>query len=441
MKPRTFRLTAALSVVLIFQAAQLFSQGSTLTLDQALEMTLQRNINVVQSGNLAESAQSGKLAGYGNYLPTLSASAGWTRTQSEVSLLPRDLSDRYSASFSLNYTLFDWFAREGTFNRASANATSADQQYIRTKQSIVYQTQVYYVNVLRTEQLVKVNEENLKRDQRQLERIAESNRVGALSLADVYRQQSQVAADEYQLISAQNNFDKAKADLLALIGLDVSEEYAVADPSISVEIAQSEFDTTMARYANYRELSRRALDARADYKSAGEALSAAESGVTIAWSGYFPSIGAFAGYSFGNDELRTVRINDNRSMNWGISLRWNIFDGFATNQSLQTAIASRRNAEIALAQTERNVNVDVKKALLDLDAARKQYDVSVKALTSATEDRKIAEERYNLGAGTLLDLLTANANLVNAEASKINAAYSYVVAKRNVEFAVGERVY
>jgi len=83
----------------------------------------------------------------------------------------------------------------------------------------------------------------------------------------------------------------------------------------------------------------------------------------------------------------------------------------------------------------------VKKAMLLLESARKSLDVARKGLRSAQEDRRIAEERYNLGAGTLLDLLVANAGLVSSEAARINAAYVYVAAKRNMEYALGERVY
>jgi outer membrane protein len=335
--------------------------------------------------------------------------------------------------------VFDGFAREGSLSRASSNAVSAEHQAARTKQAIVFQVESAYLNVLRDEQLVKVSEENLRRDERQLERITESNRVGALSIADVYRQQSTVAADELALINAENNYNKAKTDLLALIGLDVSVEYAIGDSSISIEISAAEMDSTVARYSNFRSLSERALNSRPDFLAAREQFNGADAGVGVARSGYFPRVNASASYGISNTELS--RISDNKSLGWGLSIYWNIFDGFSTNQTLQTAIVQKKNAEVALLQAERDINADVKKAVLDLEAARKQYEVSQKGLISATEDRKIAEERYNLGAGTLLDLLTANAGLVQAQADKVNAVYNYIIAKRNLEYVLGERAY
>lgn len=425
----------------------------TLSLNQAIELALQNNISVVQAENNISSAHGNVLAAYGNYLPTLSASGGWNRTQNDRAAsstqviggqpisFPASFSvtNNFSTRLDLNYVLFDGFAREASFNRATSNAISVEQQSQRTRQSIVYQMESGYLNVLRREQLVKVTEENLKRSKRQLERITESNRVGALALADVYRQQSQVAADELSLINAQNDYDKAKADLVALIGLDYLREYHFSDPSISTVVDQNEINETIEKYKDLMTLTERALSSRPDYVSTKEAFHAGESGVTAARSGYFPSVSASAGYGWSNQEFS--RISDNKNISWGVNIRWNIFDAFQTNQALQSAIATRRNAEIALLQAERSISVEVKKALLDLDAARKQLEVTQKGLVSATEDRRIAEERYNLGAGTLLDLLVANAGYVNASANNVNAFYFYVITKRNFEYVLGERTY
>ncbi|MDH4070318.1 MAG: TolC family protein [Ignavibacteria bacterium] len=429
------------------------AQIANLTLSDVRQTALENNISIIQALNNIDAAQSNVTAAYGRYLPTLSASGGWNRYQSDRPgtdpfivngvVIPGtsgfSVDNDFRAGVNLNWVLFDGLSREGGKNQATSAANSTEFQSMRTRQTVIFQVDQMYLNILRTEQLVKVAEENLKRDLRQLERIEESNRVGALSLADVYRQQSQVAADEFALINAQNDYDKAQADLIALIGLDVSRTYTFNDPDVIAAITETAEEPEGSGDVDFETLADSAVSHRPDYNGTKEFVSSRESAVTSAQAGYWPSISAGAGYSIQNNAFNDIARN--RSLNWGVNFNWTLFNGFATNQAVQSAEVERRNAEIDLVQSERDIRVEIKKALLDLDAARKQVEVTQKGLISAKEDLRIQQERYNLGAGTLLDLLTASAGLVNAEAGRINAIYSYIVSKRNLDYVIGEQTY
>ena len=451
------RIKASLVLVfLLILPGLVLAQAKILTLAEATSLALEQNIDVIQTQNNIESAKSQVLSAWGGYLPNLSASGSWSRTQSQrtgtsvqiIEGIPVTsqtesfgVDNSFNTGLNSSLTIFDGLARESNLSAAKSRNVVVENTALRTRQAVVYSVTAGYLNVIRTRELVKVAEENLKRDERQLERITESNRVGALSLADVYRQQSQVANDELDVINAQNNYEKSKADLVALIGLSASEEYDFVDPSLRALLDSTEVQATMARYADVGKLAKVALSARPDYLAAGKNYEAAESGVTSASAGYWPSLSAFGSYGNFANEMDQLAVNRNYTLNWGLSLRWNLFDRFLTNQSVQSAMVNSRNAQVNLIQAEKDISVEVKKALLDLESARKSWDVSLKVLKSATEDRKIAEERYNLGAGTLLDLLVANATYVGAQATQINAIAGFLIAKFNVEFVMAERGY
>lgn len=451
---RTYALSAL--IVSLLCSGFVLAQPRVISLEEATTLALEMNIDVLQTQNNIDAAKAGVLSAYGGYLPNLAASGNWGRTQSQrtssgVQIIEGvpvtnetdifGVEQSWTTGLSSNLTIFDGLAREARIGSAKSQSGIAENTAIRTRQAVAYGVISGYLNIMRTRALVGVVEENVKRDRRQLERITESNRVGALSLADVYRQQSQVANDELDLINAQNSHEKAKADLVALIGLDASQEYEFTDSSIRSEIDSAEVTETMQRYSRADQMFSLAVANRPDYVSASQQLDAAESGVTIARSGYLPFVNARASYSNFSNVLDQLALTRNYTLSWGIGISWSLFDRFQTNQNLQSAIVQKRNAEINLSQTEKDINVQVKKALLDLDAARKSWEVSQKVLVSASEDRKIAEERYNLGAGTLLDLLVANATYVGAQASRINAIAGFLIAKYNVEFVVAERAY
>ncbi len=417
----------------------------SLTLVKAVEVALDRNFTVRQAQNNLERDQAGVLSAYGNFMPSVSLNSSWGGSQGESFLpdgtqLPSSNVRSLSTSVSTQMTIFDGFSNTSSLSQATQTAIGSEYTLGRTRQTVVNQTRRFYYDVLRTEKLLKVAEATLQYSSQQLDRVKETARLGSASLVNVYQQQSQVGQDEVRLVQAQNDYELAKANLIAYLALDVRGTYTIQDPSIAGEISDEEFSKVRSETNDFRVLAERALSTRPDYLTSKATFEAADAGVTIARSGYLPTVTANASYRLSGNSRLVNEFDDlknNKTLSWGLSVSLPLFSGFRTNEASERALVARKNAEETLRDKERTVQVELQNALLQLQAAEKTYDASLKSLQYQDQNLKVNQEKYNVGAGTLLDLLLAQNNYNSALTTKINAVYQYLNAKSQLEFSLG----
>jgi outer membrane protein len=167
-----------------------------------------------------------------------------------------------------------------------------------------------------------------------------------------------------------------------------------------------------------------------------------------AQSGYFPRVSASAGYSWRGSYSSLSRspnspsnefsdFGNSRSLSWGLSFSFPIFSGWQTDNQVQSAVVARKNAEENLRENARQIGVDVRTSILQLQAAMKNYEAAIKNLEFQDKNLKVNQERFKIGAGTMLDLLYAENNYKSALTSKINAVYQYLNTKSQLEYAMG----
>lgn len=444
-----------LGVILIFASVAFGQEGTRerkLTLQDCVDIVLERNTSVQQSRLQAESQSAKVLSAYGGLLPSFSGNGAFDYTQRltpvgyqtfQGILIPVSggltFSRQYQLGVNGSYTLFNGLANYASVSEAKSTSQSADLTYKRSKQTAVYQTTVDYLAVFNARDQLKIMEDNLKRDKKQLETIKEENSVGSASLADVYQQQATVSADEYSLINAKNNYDQAAASLKFYMGIPVTDPVEFVDSSIVTDIDTSQFAEINSRYSQIAELVGTGLRSRPDYEASVENLKASKAQLAVADAGYSPTISLSAGYSILGPQVGEV--NQNRTFYGGLSFSLPIFNGFQTQTDIQVASIAVKTAQQSLDQSKRQVQLDIYQALLNLYASEKQYIAGVNQVAAAKINLETEQEKYAIGSATLLDVLTANAQYTSALSNRVVAAYNYIQAKQQIDYAIGKIKY
>jgi outer membrane protein len=436
-------LISALSLIMLINV---FPQNE-LSLDQAIKIAIQKNTSLISTENELLRSKSNVDAAYGRFIPNLNAygswgwnrsdNAGYTTTYNGLTVdVPASTveSRSYSLGASSNLVLFDGLANLANLSRSKNNLQSVEYTIEGKKQEVVFQTINLYYAIVEADQLLKVAEEDVKQQQKNLETIEERNRLGSVTIADVYQQQVQLGNAELQVIRQKNTLETAKSSLLFYLGLDVLQDYKYSDALTQKElnILDTDINTDFDRL---NELVNEALVNRKDYLAQKLNLESSYESVTIAKSGHIPTLSGNLGY---NTYANTInQIFKSNSYSAGLTLSIPIFSGFSTQNAIQSAEVDAMNTELQLKYTERLIKQDIQKSFLDLEAAKKGLLVTQKNVSAAEENLKIEQEKYNLGAGKLLDVLIANTAFQTAKTNYINAQFLYIRLSEQLKYNLG----
>lgn len=445
MKKITF-----LVIITLMASSSLFAQKK-LTLEEAISIALQRNTSLIKSENNLSASEAQLRSAYGDLLPSLGARGSWNWSHivddggtqvdylGEVRQTPASTTETrsYSVGIGGSMTLFDGMANWANISQKNDNLDAAKFDLSKLKQDIVYQTTEYFYAVITNGELLKVRQENVKYNQKLLETIQEKNRLGSVPIADVYAQQVQLGNAELQMIQEENIYENAKSTLLNYLALDVLEEYDfVRDVPQGSEINT---DSYMSEFGKLEVLVNEALANRFDYKAQQLAVESAKSGVTIARGGIFPQLSG--SYSYGSGATSLSNLFDRKTTSVGLTLNIPIFSNFNVDAGIQSAEVQALNTQEDLAVLERQIKIEIKQGYLDLLAAKKNLDVTNKNVVSAQENRRINTERYNLGAGNIVELLQADRDYVQAISNNIESLFGFFTARDNLLNALGKLEY
>ena len=434
-----------LTALLVLGAFPLHGQdtaGRELTLDESIRLGLLHNIDVMRSASDLQRSQTYKQSAFGDFLPSLSAGAGWTRYDRDQIVFRNDnyivSRDSWDFNARANLTVFDGLRNFQTAEKSIVDVKAAEQSFTRRREDIVFNIQYNFYNVLRLQRFVIINETNLGRSHKQLERIRELNAVGSIPQADVFRQEVVVKNDELALLESQNNYQNALLDYQAYLGVTPVRDCTLDPGDVSSTFTREEILGYRSGLPGFKTMVEEALKHRGDYRQNELLLQSADHGIAIARSGYYPSINAFASYGWNNVELNFKEFSDYDRFFYGLSLSVPIFSNFNVSTAVERSEISRKDSEDGLRQLRRTITSDIMKALNNLEASEKNIDIAQSKQQSAREDLRTATERYELGAGTLLDQIVANANMTAAESDVINAAFNYLTARRQLEYQLGK---
>ena len=413
----------------------------TLTLRQAVDLALEKNPGLKQSANQVETGLINLAQRQANFAPDLKATlSGSERFDKALEADgSRDHRNYENASGALgsSLNLFNGFGDISALRGAEWTLKEQQDIFTRDQQTLVYSTVTAFLQGLSDHELIRVRSENLEGNRRLLEQVEALYRAGNRPVSDLYQQQAETASAELDLLLAERNYAVTSRKLLQTIGLPPIAGVALLAP----EVAPLE-TALVAREQGSPDLA--ALAQRTDLQAAEQQIRAAGEQVSVAQAGYWPTLNL--GTSINSDYTELNRrqdfsgqfFDDNLNAVIGLALEVPIFDRQLTRNQVAQSRIQQDNARLSLLQQQLQAETELGQAVDDFRTAQQLIGVTEARLTAARQALAAMEERYRVGAATLVELTQARTNYTEAGYERVKARYGLITQGVAVAYYQGD---
>jgi len=423
-------LGSCLSGVGLGQVPDTSGLGPRLSLETVVARTLANSPGMAGAQGAVRDAAALRRVTLGAYLPSvaLNSSAGWTdqslaTTGVSGSALGSTL-NAYGAGLAAAVDVFTGGRRGAQRSQAEAISQAADAGLVQQRYATVLVAKQGYFDVLRAHELVRVAAEFVAQAELGLGYARDRLAAGTATRADVLLAELALSTAHRQQLAARDTLSTTSAALGRLVGADgpVDAEALIALEPVSLVLGDSGVLASAPAAAPV------VVNAQALANADAAAVRASE-------TQYLPTISLGAGYNWSNNG----RVGGALPSGWIVAFTTSfpLFNGFVREASVTQAKVAAEVATATSADTRRFVRAEAQRLLGSLHVAEQDITLTRDAVRLAGEDLRVIQARYRAGIATILDVLTSQTALIQAELDLVSARFTYQVARASLEALLG----
>lgn len=329
----------------------------------------------------------------------------------------------YAHQLALQVPLYTGRKLESTADMTRHGKEIADLGLVTAKQQLQLDVTTAYYLSLETQNLAKVANQSVDDFNEHLTHVQAMYDEGAVALADVLQTEVRLANAKNNLIKAQNAAKMARFKLNTTIGIALTDDVALAE-NPNMPSLQPDLDSCL----------KTALANRPELKQAALKVAVAGDKIKIARSESLPTVSAAAIENIKD----TVPSGSKHDTDWTVlvNVSFNVFDNGIAETKSKAAKAEQTIAEQQKRQAEDAITLEVSHAYLSVQEAAERIKNNEVAVHKSERDYQMAQERYEAGVGTNLDVIDAAVAMTQANNNYVQAVYDYNISRAQLSKAM-----